>query len=209
MTVKLDHILWGAADLEAGERLFAELSGIAPARGGVHAGFGTRNSLLSLGDGTYFEIIAPDPAQELAGTRGARLAAQTAPGLVAFAVQCDDLPALREAALAADIAIRGPVAMGRTRADGVRLDWSILYFGDETLGDAVPFAIDWGSSPHPSGSTPQGLKLKSFVALHPDSDRLATIYRALGVPVAVKRARNPGFLAELDTPRGPLVLTGP
>jgi len=209
LRVELDHILWGAPDLEAGERLFAVLSGVAPARGGVHAGFGTRNSLLSLGDGLYFEIIAPDPAQDIAGTRGARIAAQRGPGLTAFSVRCDDLPAMRRAAEAAGIAIRGPVAMGRTRADGVRLDWSILYFGDETLGDAVPFAIDWGSSPHPSGSTPRGLHLKSFTALHPDRERLSAVYAALGIPVEVRRAASPGFTAVLGTPRGDLVLTAP
>jgi hypothetical protein len=208
VTVKLDHILWGAPDLEDGERTFAVLSGIAPARGGIHAGFGTRNSLLSLGDGLYFEIIAPDPAQNLAGTRGARIAAQPRPGLTAFAVRSDDLPGMRKAAETAGIAIRGPVKMGRTRGDGVRLEWSILYFGDETLGDAMPFAIDWGNSPHPSLSTPTGLSLRSFTALHPDRERLAALYGALGVPVDVKRALVPGFHAVLDTPRGPLVLSG-
>jgi hypothetical protein len=209
MTAKLDHILWGAPDLEAGERLFTVLSGVKPARGGVHAGFGTRNSLLSLGEGLYFEIIAPDPAQDLAGTRGERIAAQPRPGLTAFSVRSDDLPAMRRAAEAAGIPIRGPVSMGRTRADGVRLDWSILYFGDGAFGDSVPFAIDWGNSPHPSGSTPHGLRLLDFVALHPDRERLEAIYGALGVPVRVERALTAGFLAELDTPRGKLLLAGP
>lgn len=208
MNVELDHILWGAADLDQGAAAFAAASGLVPAPGGVHAGFGTRNRLLGLGTGLYFEVIAPDPVQTLDGTRGARLAALKHPGLVAFAVRCNDLGAMRAAALKAGIAMRGPVAMGRTRADGVRLDWSILYFGDETLGDMVPFAIDWGSSPHPSTSTPPGLTLKSFVALHPDQARLAAIYAALGIPVEVKRALQPGYLAVLETPQGELVLTG-
>lgn len=208
MDVVLDHILWGAGDLEAGAAAFAAASGIVPAPGGSHAGFGTRNRLLGLGTGLYFEVIAPDPEQNIVGTRGAKLAALQRPGLVAFAVRCSDLPAMRAAAEKAGIAMRGPVAMGRTRADGVRLDWSILYFGDETLADMVPFAIDWGRSPHPSTSTPPGMALKSFAALHPDRERLASIYAALGIPVEVKRAPHPGFLAVLDTPKGELVLTG-
>lgn len=209
MKLDLDHILWSAPDLESGELIFAELSGAKPARGGVHAGFGTCNSLLSLGDGLYFEIIAPDPTQDLAGTRGARIATQPRPGLTAFAVRSDDLVTMRHAAQSAGIPIRGPVSMGRTRADGVRLDWSILYFGDETFGDSVPFAIDWGSSPHPSNSTPRGLRLLNFVALHPERERLEAIYSALGIPIRVERALTAGFLAELETPRGKLILTSP
>jgi Glyoxalase-like domain len=207
MAVHLDHILWGAPDLDEGARFFERLSGIAPAPGGSHAGFGTRNRLLSLGEGLFFEIIAPDPAQKLEGTRGAKLAALRNPGLIAFSVRADDIGALARTAAAANIPARGPVAMGRTRSDGVRLDWEILYFGGEADSDAIPFAIDWKNSPHPSRSTPGGLTLKRFVALHPERKRLAAIYEALGIPVAVERADRAGYSATLATPRGDLVLT--
>lgn len=208
MAVHLDHILWGAPDLDAGAALFERLSGVTPAPGGTHAGFGTRNRLLSLGEGLFFEIIAPDPAQTLAGTRGAKLAALRNPGLVAFSVRTDDIGALKRAADGAGVPTRGPVAMGRTRADGVRLDWDILYFGDAADADAIPFAIDWKNSPHPARSTPGGVSLRSFVVLHPERERLAAIYEALGVPVQVERADRAGYLATLATPRGDLVLTG-
>jgi hypothetical protein len=58
----LDHILRAAPDLGAGEKIIETLTGIAPARGGVHPGLGTRNSLMNLDSGIYFEIISPDPA---------------------------------------------------------------------------------------------------------------------------------------------------
>jgi hypothetical protein len=35
------------------------------------------------------------------------------------------------------------------------------------------------------------------------------VYRALGLPFEVKRALRPGFLAELETPRGLVVLAAP
>lgn len=207
--IAIDHILFSAPDLDEGARLIESLTGVKPAAGGSHPGFGTRNQLLSLGDGVYFEVISPDPAQSLDGNRGGRIAAQSGAGMLTFAVQCDDLPGLRAAALKAGVEVDEPVAMTRTRPDGVVLSWSILNLRDERFPDAIPFAIDWGTSEHPSGTTPQGCALKSFAALHPDAAELQRLYDALGIPVRVERASCPGFMAVLETPRGDALLLPP
>ncbi len=207
--IELDHLLWAAPDLDAGSKLIAELTGVEPMSGGSHPGFGTRNSLLALDNGTYFEVIAPDPAQDLTGNRGGRIAAQNRPGLMTFAVRADDLTVLRENAKRIGLAVQGPTAMHRARQDGTRLDWSILHLAHDTYGEAIPFVIDWGKTPHPSQSTPSGCRLKSFTVLHPDPEPLARLFRDLGIPVAVGRGARPGFLAILDTPRGEVTLTDP
>jgi len=97
--------------------------------------------------------------------------------------------------------------MGRTRADGVRLTWEILHFGSGQDADMIPFAIDWKSSPHPSASSRGGITLESLTALHPEEERLAGIYEALGIRIDVRRADRAGFQAVLATPKGPLHLT--
>jgi hypothetical protein len=203
----LDHILWAAPDLGAGEKTIGALTGVAPARGGAHPGFGTRNSLIGLDSGIYFEIISPDPAQDLEGNRGGRIAAQPRPGIMTFAIRSDDLDALSAAAQREGLSLQGPVAMSRDRPDGVRLDWTILYLEDSGFGEAIPFVIDWGGSAHPSESVPAGCRLRSFAVLHPKADELARLYAALDIPVPVKRGAYPGFVAELATPNGDVVLT--
>jgi hypothetical protein len=203
----LDHILWAAPDLGAGERIIENLTGVVPARGGVHPGLGTRNSLLALGSGIYFEIISPDPAQDLKDNRGGRIADLPRPGIMTFAIRSDDLDTLSATARREGVSLQGPVAMSRDRLDGVRLDWTILYLEDSRFGEAIPFVIDWGTSPHPSESVPTGCQLRSFAVLHPEADQLGRLYGALDIPVPVKRGAYPGFVAELMTPNGDVVLT--
>ena len=205
--IRLDHILWAAPDLDEGTKTIERLTGVTPARGGVHPGLGTRNSLIALDPGVYFEIIAPDPAQDIAGNRGGHIAAQMRPGLMTFAIASDDLASLREAALHEKLGVNGPVAMHRDTPSGGRLDWTILYLEDARFGEAIPFVIDWGKTPHPSASAPVGCRLKSFAVAHPDAAALGRLYAALGVPTVVKGGPYPGFVAELATPKGDVVLT--
>jgi hypothetical protein len=208
LALVFDHLLWAAPDLDAGAEAFAAATGVTPTVGGSHPGFGTRNRLARLGPGVFFEVIAPDPAQDHAGTRAQKIAAMPRPGIITFAVQTDDLAAAQRAAEAAGLTIRPPVAMSRTRPDGVKLAWRILYLEHPVYGEAVPFVIDWQGSPHPSTTTPEGCRLESLTVLQPEPEPLAAIYAALGLRIPVERAPVPGFIAVLGTPKGRVTLTG-
>ena len=82
--MRIDHLVWYSADLAAGEKHFTGWDA-APAFGGAHPGQGTRNSVLSLGDSTYVEILARDPAQT-GGTLDREIAALKGQGLYHWAV---------------------------------------------------------------------------------------------------------------------------
>ena len=208
MAVVFDHLLWAAPDLDKGAEAFAAATGVTPTVGGSHPGFGTRNRLAALGPGAFFEVIAPDPVQEQAGTRAERIAAMPQPAIITFAVQTTDLDGAQRAAEAAGLTIPPPVSMSRTRPDGVKLAWRILYLKHPLYGEAVPFIIDWQGSPHPSTTTPEGCRLESLTVLQPEPEGLAAIYAALGLDIPVERAPVPGFIAVLATPKGRVTLTG-
>jgi hypothetical protein len=209
MTVKLDHILLGAADLDSASSQFEALTGVAPATGGSHPGFATRNRLVSLGPDVFFEVIAPDPAQEIAGKpRAEMIAGLSRPALLTFAVQTTDIDALSTRAKAAGLSTTGRAPMQRTRPDGVRLDWTVVRFDHSTYGPAIPFGIDWQGSPHPATTSPGGCKLRSLTVLHPQPEGLVRIYGLLGVDVAVRGSPRPGFVLWLETPKGEVCFLG-
>jgi hypothetical protein len=204
----LDHLLLAVPDLCAGMEAFAALTGVAPMRGGAHAGYGTHNALVGLGAGIYLELIAPDPAQPLEGTLGGAIAARRRAGMLSFCLAADDLETAVAPARQAGLALPPPAPMGRTRPDGLRMDWIIQRLDETPAPGVLPFLIDWRGAPHPSASTPTGCRLVSLVALSPDPEPLRRLYAALGIAVPVASGLREELVAELETPRGRLVLTG-
>lgn len=207
MSLELDHVLWAAPSLDPAAETFLEITGVRPSVGGSHPGFGTRNELAGLGERLFFEIIAPDPAQTETGRRADAIAKLAAPKLHAFCLQTDDLASVADRAKLCSLDASAPVAMSRTRPDGVTLDWEICYLTSPHWGDALPFLIDWKGSPHPATTSAPGCTLAEFAVLHPDAQELAALFAEMGFPVEVAAAPHPGFLARLTTPKGEVVFT--
>ena len=153
----LDHILVGAPDLDSASDAIARQTGVRPMPGGSHPGAGTRNALLSLGNGAYLEIIAPDPSQKAAdfGKFVSQLAKPTPLG---WALHTGDLGALHSALAARGVRVEPIRAGSRVRPDGRTLHWRSFEIGPEE--DVSPFFIEWSKeSVHPSTEAPQGCRV--------------------------------------------------
>src|SRR3954454_5013023 len=108
--MRLDHVIYGTADLEtATPRIEAEL-GLQVLPGGHHVGQGSHNKIVQHGDG-YLELMAiDDPAEAATSPFGQVLLEVLAvERLVGYAVQVDDLHAVAKR-------IRSPLPGGRGRA---------------------------------------------------------------------------------------------
>lgn len=201
----VDHLVWYCADLAEGERTFAERMDCRPSYGGVHPGEGTRNSLLSLADSTYVEILGRDPAQaeicldpEIRGLTGS--------GLYHWAAGGADLGELRMKATAAGLDGSDLVTGGRTLPNGNRLGWKLFGVRNHCLGALVPFFIDWTDSEHPARTAPRGGSLVKLEVFSPEPKKLRQIYRVLGLDFGVASAPVPGLSVTVESRSGGHVL---
>ena len=212
MVGMIDHLVYASNDLPGTSANIAELIGATPTPGGSHIGRGTYNELLSLGGATYLEIIGPDPTQPAPDMpRPFGIDGLTAPALVAWCVR--PLRPLLEIIIdahAAGIELGDVTAMSRRRPDGVVLKWEST-FPQLTgpFGPALPFMIDWGESPHPTGTLPAAARLVELDVVHPDTRALRTALEIIGVGpnVSLRDGAQPALRATIATAAGEVTLT--
>src|SRR5580765_3359861 len=120
MPLPIDHLVYGALDLERSVAELEQRLGVRASPGGRHSGKGTHNALLALGGDCYLEIIAPDPEQPApAGPRSFGLDALRVPRLLTWAAKSRDLESTVSRARALGVDLGAPGAGGRRRLDGV------------------------------------------------------------------------------------------
>src|SRR5690242_4626706 len=95
--MRIDHVIYAAADLDAAAAGIEDELGLAAVAGGRHEGHGTRNLIAPLGGG-YLELLGVADEQEAAGSafgRGllARLAGE-GDGLMTWVVAAPDADAV-------------------------------------------------------------------------------------------------------------------
>lgn len=140
--LKIDHVTVAGRDLK---RMSAalETAGIPMVYGGPHANGTTEMSLCSFPDGSYLEAIAPVPNADAANVSKHEWAPFLKQDAIAcaWAIRSDDLAADRRRFMDSGIAASSPVKAGRTRPDGVRLDWATMDIGGGVRGALFPFLI--------------------------------------------------------------------
>ena len=202
LALMLDHLVYAAPDLDQAIDRIERRLGIRPARGGKHAGGLTHNALISLGTGSYLEIIAPVTKAEPGPGLPFGLETVTEPRLIAWAVSVDDIEGRVEAAKKKGYDPGAVAFGGRDLPDGSSLNWR-LTIRPKPAGDGlVPFLIQWLSDPHPSTTAPGGCQFVALRAEHPDPASVQAVLDALEVEMEVVRGPAPRLIATLDTPNG-------
>jgi len=203
----VDHLMWGARDLDAGLSFIEARTGVRAAFGGVHPNRGTRNALLSFGPGRYLEIISLDPAQPgVKSEWAARLEGLPSPRMITWAAAVRGIEALDTKLRAGGFETSGVIPGSRAKPDGSVLKWKALSVGGHG-GDVVPFLIEWDpASKHPSTDSPSGCTLQGLRLEHPDADKMNRLLEAMGLRIRVRQGAQAKLSAWLSTPKGALEL---
>ena len=145
--MELDHVLIAVADLTAAAERLERRQGLASVEGGRHAGLGTANRIVPLGD-TYLELVAVvDEAEARASAFGSWVAGGEIPRLLGWCVRTDSLDQV------ADRLELTVVDGSRTRGDGVVLRWRMAGLGQSARDASLPFFIEWApGTPYPGDS---------------------------------------------------------
>jgi Glyoxalase-like domain len=181
----IDHVTAAGADLKQMQSRLAAV-GIATEYGGPHSNHATEMAVASFPDGSYLEVMAIVPnadAKALAAHYWSKQLQGNA-GPAAWAVRGDHLAEEAARLTAAGIAVSSPVRGGRTRPDGVRLDWENVTVGPEPNGTFFPFIIH-DFTPRPNRAFPRGVPVtKDYSGIK------RVIIAVRDLPAAVARYRK-------------------
>ncbi len=198
----IDHLVYGARDLYKAVAELSERLGVHARPGGRHPGIGTHNALISLGPGTYLEVIAPDSSQPPPARLPFGLDVLTEDRLITWAARVAGIEG-RAARARASCYDPGPVlAMSRKTPDGGQLRWRLTWRAEPAGDGLVPFLIDWGDTPQPSLGAPEGCTLIDLRGQHPRPDTVLALLRALEVDMEVGAGPRPALIATIQTPLG-------
>ena len=171
---QIDHVTAAGRSLHQMQESLASL-GLKTENGGPHSNHATEMALLSFPDGSYLELIGlqqnPDAKAVAAHYWSKFLLADAGP--CAWAVQVPDVGAEAQRFSNLGIAVSTPAKNGRTRMDGVKLDWDFARVGPGPNGTFFPFLL--------SDLTPRAYRV------YPSGNPTMTAYRGISkVVIAVK-----------------------
>ncbi len=156
-SLSIDHVVVAGMDLNA-MRADLRAVGLESVEGGTHEDGLIHDALISFADGSYLELIAPVPGKIVPEHPWWPYMVSNA-GVCAWAIRSTniekDVALYRSRGIAVDDVQMG----GRTRPDGVRLEWRMAVLHDTAPGTVLPFLIqdvtprEWRVPPADSADT--------------------------------------------------------
>ncbi len=204
----IDHLVFTAPTLEQGMDRIESLLGVRPVIGGRHPQYGTHNALLSLGDSTYLEIIAPDP--DLPAPARGRLLEDSynqPPKLTTWVLRSAQIARLQSHAYQNGLTLGGVEEGHRRKPDGTIIRWKLSDPYAFPHGGTIPFLISWGNTPHPAQAVPAGGELIEVSVEHPDPETVSNALNILGCgQISVAARDTPKVKARIRTTKGIVTL---
>jgi len=205
---ELDHVLVAVVDLAKAARELEARYGLSSIEGGRHAGWGTANRIVPLGN-SYLELISVVDEAEAERTAFGTWVAQARPLLakpLGWAVRTGNLD---------DVARRlGLVAAAGSRATrtGELLQWRLAGVERAAAEPSLPFFIEWhedavfpGRASRSAPAEAQPVVVRRL-ELDGDPQRLAAWLGEHRLPIAVNAGRPALRRLVLDGPCGEIVL---
>jgi hypothetical protein len=174
--VRIDHVIYATADLDAAAAEVEAALGVAAVGGGRHERIGTHNRIVPL-DNSYIELLAVADADEAAGSELGRAVQarieQVGDGLMGWAVSVDDVEpvAARIATSVTTIAREGLSAHLTGLADSMADPWLPFFIARDP---GIP-----GPAPQPDGD---GI---TWIEVAGDEQRLGQWLGGADLPVRV------------------------
>ena len=213
--LKIDHATVCGTSVEVLRKALTGAANLPSEYGGLHSNHATEMALVSFPDGSYLELMGiqaePDPAAVDAHVWSRFLRSNAGP--CAFALRVTDINAEIARLKAAGIPVGKPESSGRTRPDGIRLEWETLDEGSGPRGSLLPFLIR-DITPRENRAFPSGKPTtrefggigKVVVGVRDLDGAIAEYRKAFGLP-APRRDRDAAFDADLAWFEGtPIVL---
>lgn len=213
---RLDHIVIVADSLPQGLDYCETLLGIRPPKGGEHDRMGTHNHLLNLGNDTFLEVIAINPA----GTQpvrprwfgmdssAQRMRLASGPFLATFVVRTKAINT---------VARKLPAIGGVQDMERGMLHWKITIPENGLLVEngTVPTVIEWPEGVEPTSLMPDlGYRIDRLEAYHPNPQTLKRMWNELGLDDArvsihaCNISEAPHLVAYINTPGGLKAISG-
>ncbi|MFK7811342.1 MAG: VOC family protein [Maribacter sp.] len=202
-------MVYAVSDLDKAITEFEQLSGVRPIFGGYHSSFGTKNALINLTNGIYFELIANDSSNK-------KIPPPRWMGVDFLTKNQTTRWALKSNVLERDAYIlkkynpdMGKVRNGsRNTADGTLLQWELIMPLTAPEVEISPFMVDWSKTEkHPSEILPNmNCELQEFYAIHPNPEIFEELFKDLNFDLNIQKGSIPKIKVVLKTPNGIVTL---